>query len=68
MATVAWVLLALLLPTAAMAVLIVMMRGGRGLAELRRKIDIPIDLAAVEGDVVAKKKPVRPRRAPVKAE
>jgi small subunit ribosomal protein S2 len=32
------------------------------------KIDIPIDLTAVEGDLVAKKKPVRPRRAPVKAE
>jgi small subunit ribosomal protein S2 len=32
------------------------------------KIDIPIDLAAVEADGVAKRKPVRPRRAPVKAE
>jgi hypothetical protein len=41
MATVAWVLLALLLPTAAMAVLIVMLRGGRGLAELRRKAPPP---------------------------
>jgi small subunit ribosomal protein S2 len=32
------------------------------------KIDIPIDLAAVDADAVAKRKPVRPRRAPVKAE
>jgi small subunit ribosomal protein S2 len=32
------------------------------------KIDIPIDLASVDGDMVAKKKPIRPRRTPVKAE
>jgi small subunit ribosomal protein S2 len=32
------------------------------------KIDIPIDLAAVDADAIAKKKPIRPRRAPVKAE
>src|SRR5580658_1637853 len=31
-------------------------------------IDIPIDLAAVEADTIAKRKPIRPRRAPVKAE
>ena len=32
------------------------------------KIDIPIDIAAVEGDTTVKRKPVRPRKAPVKAE
>jgi small subunit ribosomal protein S2 len=32
------------------------------------KIDIPIDLAAIDPDAAAKKKPIRPRRAPVKAE
>jgi hypothetical protein len=37
MATIAWTALALLLPTAAMYILIVVVRGGRGLAELRRK-------------------------------
>ena len=37
MAIFAWTALALLLPTAAMYVLIVVVRGGRGLAELRRK-------------------------------
>lgn len=31
-------------------------------------IDIPIDLAAVEGDATVKRKPVRTRKAPVKAE
>jgi small subunit ribosomal protein S2 len=31
-------------------------------------IEIPIDLAAVDADVAAKKKPVRTRKAPVKAE
>jgi len=31
-------------------------------------IDIPIDIAAVEADTIAKKKPIRPRKAPVKAE
>jgi hypothetical protein len=41
MATIAWAALALLLPTAAMAVIIVMIRGGRGLAELRRKAPPP---------------------------
>jgi hypothetical protein len=41
MSTIAWVALALLLPTATMAVLIVMIRGGRGLAELRRKAPPP---------------------------
>jgi small subunit ribosomal protein S2 len=32
------------------------------------KIDIPIDIAALDADTVAKRKPVRPRKAPVKAE
>jgi len=32
------------------------------------KIDIPIDIAAVEGETTVKRKPVRPRKAPVKAE
>ena len=41
MSTIAWVALAFLLPTATMAVLIVMLRGGRGLAELRRKAPPP---------------------------
>jgi hypothetical protein len=41
MATIAWTALALLLPTAAMFVLIVMVRGGRGLAELRHKAPAP---------------------------
>ncbi|HMG61488.1 MAG TPA: hypothetical protein VK599_00940 [Streptosporangiaceae bacterium] len=41
MATIAWTALALLLPTAAMYVLIVVVRGGRGLAELRRKAPPP---------------------------
>jgi hypothetical protein len=41
MATIAWAALALLLPTATMAVLIIMIRGGRGLAELRRKAPPP---------------------------
>jgi hypothetical protein len=41
MSTVAWVVLALLLPTAAMFVLIGVVRGGRGLAELRRKAPLP---------------------------
>jgi small subunit ribosomal protein S2 len=31
-------------------------------------IDIPIDLTAVEGDTLAKRKPIRARKAPVKAE
>src|SRR5271157_1329370 len=31
-------------------------------------IDIPIDLAAVEADATVKRKPIRPRKAPVKAE
>jgi small subunit ribosomal protein S2 len=31
-------------------------------------IDIPIDIAAVEGDTLAKRKPIRARKAPVKAE
>jgi hypothetical protein len=41
MATIAWTALALLLPTAAMYVLIVVVRGGRGLAEVRRKAPPP---------------------------
>jgi hypothetical protein len=41
MPTIAWAAVAVLLPTAAMAVLIVMIRGGRGLAELRRKAPPP---------------------------
>jgi hypothetical protein len=41
MATIAWTALALLLPTAAMYILIVVVRGGRGLAELRRKAPPP---------------------------
>jgi small subunit ribosomal protein S2 len=32
------------------------------------KIDIPIDIAALDADTVAKRKPARPRKAPVKAE
>jgi small subunit ribosomal protein S2 len=32
------------------------------------KIDIPIDIAALDADTIAKRKPVRPRKAPVKAE
>ena len=32
------------------------------------KIDIPIDIAALDADSLAKRKPVRPRKAPVKAE
>jgi small subunit ribosomal protein S2 len=32
------------------------------------KIDIPIDIAALDADTLAKRKPVRTRRAPVKAE
>jgi hypothetical protein len=41
MATVAWVVLALLLPTAALYALIAVVRGGRGLAELRHKAPAP---------------------------
>ena len=41
MATIAWTALALLLPTAAVYILIVVVRGGRGLAELRRKAPPP---------------------------
>ena len=41
MGTIAWTALALLLPTAAMYVLIVVVRGGHGLAELRRKAPPP---------------------------
>jgi hypothetical protein len=41
MATAAWVVLALLLPTAAMVVLINVVRGSRGLAELTRKAPPP---------------------------
>jgi hypothetical protein len=41
MAIIAWTALALLLPTAAMYVLIVVVRGGRGLAEVRRKAPPP---------------------------
>jgi hypothetical protein len=48
MATIAWAALALLLPTAAMAVLIVMIRGGRGLAELRRKAAPPEPAGSLE--------------------
>jgi len=32
------------------------------------KIDIPIDLAALDADTIAKRKPIRPRKTPVKAE
>ncbi len=32
------------------------------------KVEIPIDLAAIDADAAAKRKPVRPRKAPVKAE
>jgi small subunit ribosomal protein S2 len=32
------------------------------------KIDIPIDIAALDADTLAKKKPMRPRKTPVKAE
>jgi len=32
------------------------------------RIDIPIDIAALDADTIAKRKPVRPRKAPVKAE
>jgi len=32
------------------------------------RIDIPIDIAALDADTVAKRKPARPRKAPVKAE
>ena len=32
------------------------------------KIDIPIDIAALDADTLAKRKPVRPRKTPVKAE
>jgi small subunit ribosomal protein S2 len=32
------------------------------------RIDIPIDIAALDADTLAKKKPTRPRKAPVKAE
>ena len=32
------------------------------------KIVIPIDIAALDADTIAKRKPVRPRKAPVKAE
>ena len=31
-------------------------------------VEIPIDLAVVDPDAAAKRKPVRPRKAPVKAE
>jgi hypothetical protein len=41
MATVAWVVLALLLPSAALWVLIVLVRGSRGLTELRAKAPPP---------------------------
>lgn len=41
MAIIAWTAVALLLPTAAMYVLIVVVRGGRGLAEVRRKAPPP---------------------------
>jgi small subunit ribosomal protein S2 len=32
------------------------------------KVDVPPDIAAADADAAAKRKPVRPRRAPVKAE
>jgi small subunit ribosomal protein S2 len=32
------------------------------------KIDIPIDIAALDADTLAKRKPIRPRKMPVKAE
>jgi hypothetical protein len=41
MATIAWTAAALLLPTAAMYVLIIVVRGGRGLSELRAKAPPP---------------------------
>jgi small subunit ribosomal protein S2 len=32
------------------------------------RIDIPIDIAALDAETIAKRKPIRPRKAPVKAE
>jgi hypothetical protein len=51
MSTIGLVVLALLLPTAAMYALIVALRGGRGLAELRRRPPPPEPMVRLTGQL-----------------